>query len=258
MEERTFLDLTPRQVRLLELVSGVSEQAGGQTRQLMKDAAMLQRWTDLPDPAALEGIGVPDSGQLDSTRTWYRESRLPGLIKSIYMLQELEEAGLETGPCRQWFEQALAAWSPSFLAFPFDRFWRAYESRIQDTEDELTWIDGILETILLLQNEEWGRLREMPDSPYVLVIAADYDARLERWFADVEAAIPLSRMALRQLAFVATQYCEEHSLAPMDEDGSVFVIGFREDGATLVPEIQAAGQLPGLIDEILRIVRPEL
>ena len=85
MEERTFLDLTPRQVRLLELVSGVSEQAGGQTRQLMKDAAMLQRWTDLPDPAALEGIGVPDSGQLDSTRTWYRESRLPGLIKSIYM-----------------------------------------------------------------------------------------------------------------------------------------------------------------------------
>lgn len=32
MEERTFLDLTPRQVRLLELVSGVSEQAGGQTR----------------------------------------------------------------------------------------------------------------------------------------------------------------------------------------------------------------------------------
>ncbi len=78
------------------------------------------------------------------------------------------------------------------------------------------------------------------------------------WFADVEAAIPLSRMALRQLAFVATQYCEEHSLAPMDEDGSVFVIGFREDGATLVPEIQSAGQLPGLIDEILRIVRPEL
>ncbi len=65
----------------------------------------------------------------------------------------------------------------------------------------------------------------MPDSPYVLVIAADYDARLERWFADVEAAIPLSRMALRQLAFVATQYCEEHSLAPMDEDGSVFVTG---------------------------------
>ena len=44
----------------------------------------------------------------------------------------------------------------------------------------------------------------------------------------------------------------------MDEDGSVFVIGFREDGATLVPEIQSAGQLPGLIDEILRIVRPEL
>lgn len=28
MEERTFLDLTPRQIRLLELVSSVSEQAG--------------------------------------------------------------------------------------------------------------------------------------------------------------------------------------------------------------------------------------
>lgn len=258
MEEHTFLDLSPRQVRLLELVSGVSEQAGGKTRELMKDAAVLQRWTDLPEPEALEGIDLQENQRLEATQVWYRESRLPGLIKSIYMLQELEEAGIPAEDCRQWFEQALMSWSPSFLEFPFSRFWQAYESRVQDTEDELTWIDQILETILLLQNEEWGRLRQMPESPYVLVIAADYDKDMARWFADVEAAIPLSRMALRQLSFVAAKYCEHHDLAPMDEEGSVFVIGFRQDGNLLVPEVQSAAPMPELIEEIMKIVRPEL
>ncbi len=258
MEERTFLDLTPRQIRLLELVSSVSEQAGGRTRELMKDPAVLEQWTDIPDPADMQGIDLENSGQLESTRNWYVETRLPGLIKSIYMLQELEEAGIAPEVCRQWFQQALCSWSPSFLDFPFSRFWDAYESRIRETEDDLSWIDSVLETILLLQNETWGRLRALPESPYVLVIAADYDPDMGRWFADVEAAIPLSRMALRQLAFVATKYCEEHDLPPMDEEGSVFVIGFREDGTELVPEIQSAAELPGLMEELMRIVRPEL
>lgn len=252
--ERSLLDMDPAFAHLMDLVSAVSEQAGGHTRLRMQDAAVLKAWTDLPDPAALAGI---EDESLEETVRWYRQSPLPGLVKNIFLLGALEQQKVPEAQARRWFENALQVWSLSFLDFPFDAFWQVYEDRITGIEDETEWVSAILEEILTLQNETYGRLRHQEESEIVLVVAVDYDEEEDRYFADVEARLPLSHTAIRQLMFVSVQYCEDHRLAPMDEDGGVFVLGLKQERDSLVPEVQALEDLTPLVEEILRIVRAE-